>query len=300
MKLPRWHLGLAAAALGICLGSPVLAQKPTGPVPDYSDKWETARLERLAKETLHLNLGKEVQSGAAANFVGVRSERILLSQRLDSRTYFVQDSEFGKGKRAGVFSGPNEELLLMARDFLRRLEIPVAEVEKAAVLQEKSQVAHLDRETNKLTIEKEEEGKRFVRFSRKVEGLPIFSSHALVGVTQDKQVGFLEVHWPRIPQETLQEAHRLAYRVQHGWRPPEQKGARVESIEAGVVHSPAVGFVMDIYPAIRVIYAPEEKQIGQKPVLYFDRDGKTVPVPREYYQPAEERKDERPRPAEKK
>ena len=52
-------------------------------------------------------------------------------------------------------------------------------------------------------------------------------------------------------------------------------------MEAGIVHSPAVGFVLDIFPAIRVIYRPEDETIGRKPALYFDADGKEVPVPRQ-------------------
>ncbi len=301
MKLSRKHLGLVAAALAASAW--VLAQERAQPAPDYSDKAELESIERLARERFHLSLGGKVERGGAANFVGLRSERILFSKRLDSRTYFVQDSEFGVGKRTGVFAGSNKELLLIAHGMLRPLDIPAAEISKEAVLQEESQVAHLDPETRRLTMEKVEAGKRYVRVSRQVEGLPIFSSHALIGVTRDKGIGFLEVHWPRIPTEVLLEAHRLAYKVKYGWRPPELKGAKVDSVEAGVVHSPALGFVMDIYPAIRVVYSPEEKQIGQKPVLYFDRDGKPVPIPREFYQPSEESKEHRPKrgePSEKK
>jgi len=301
MKSSRKHLGLAAAALATSVW--VLGQERAQPTPDYSDKAELESVERLARERLHLTLGEKIERGGAANFVGLRSERVRFSKRLDSRTYFVQDSEFGVGKRSGVFAGPDKELLLIAHGILRQLDIPAAEMGKVAVLQEKSQVAHLDPETKALTMEKVEAGTRYVRVSRQVEGLPIFSSHALIGVSRDKRIGFLEVHWPRIPTEVLLEAHRLAYKVKYGWRPAELKGAKVDSVEAGVVHSPALGFVMDIYPAIRVVYSPEEKQIGQKPVLYLDRDGKPVPIPREFYQSPEEAKEQRPRrgePAEKK
>jgi hypothetical protein len=37
-----------------------------------------------------------------------------------------------------------------------------------------------------------------------------------------------------------------------------------------------VGFIKDIYPAIRVIYAPLDKTIGRKLRLYLDSHGKSV------------------------
>jgi hypothetical protein len=38
---------------------------------------------------------------------------------------------------------------------------------------------------------------------------------------------------------------------------------------------------MDIYPTIRVVYSPLDKNIGRKQVLYLDRNGKSVPIPRQ-------------------
>jgi hypothetical protein len=92
----------------------------------------------------------------------------------------------------------------------------------------------------------------------------------------------MELHWPKIPKYVMTEAHRLKYKVEHGWQPSKQKGAIVELIEAGIVHSAALGFLMDIYPAIRVIYAPEDKRMGRKLTLYLNRDGKAIPNPREF------------------
>jgi len=79
----------------------------------------------------------------------------------------------------------------------------------------------------------------------------------------------------------------LAYRAEHNWRAPEQFEAVVEAIEAGVIHSPAIGFLMDIYPAIRVIYKPKDPRYGKKPVYFYDRHGKPVSVPRQADTPLE-------------
>jgi hypothetical protein len=126
-------------------------------------------------------------------------------------------------------------------------------------------LAHFDRQTGKSELEKEELGARQVRISRNIEGIPVFSSHAVLGFNSRGEIGFMEVHWPEIPGYVLAEAHRLEYKVKNGWRPPEQKEAVVESVEAGIIHSPAVGFLMDIYPAIRVIYAPVDSDSDKNP-----------------------------------
>ena len=115
-----------------------------------------------------------------------------------------------------------------------------------------------------------------VRMSRRSGGLPVWSSNLLLGLMDDKGIGFLQFHWPVLPEHVIQEAQRLAFKVKDGWHPPEHRNAEVETVEAGVVHSPAVGFVMDIHAAIRIIYAPVEKRHGGKAMLYLDRHGQLV------------------------
>jgi hypothetical protein len=75
--------------------------------------------------------------------------------------------------------------------------------------------------------------------------------------------------------------------VKGEWTPPEHPGATVESVEAGIIHSPAVGFLMDVYPTIRVIYAPIDERMGQKATRYLDRHRNDVPVPRQFDLPPE-------------
>ena len=125
------------------------------------------------------------------------------------------------------------------------------------------------------------EGRKFTRISRQIDGFPVWSSNIVVGLNDRKLVGFMQLHWPEIPQHIVNEAHRLSYKTKHGWKPPEQPGATVESVEAGIIHSPAISFVMDIYPTIRVVYSPLDKNIGRKQVVYLDRNGKSVPIPRQ-------------------
>ncbi len=249
---------------------------------DYSDEAELKNLEDTARKTLNLKLDKIERVGSERNFLAVKSENILFSQRLDSRTYLVQDQRYGILKKAGVFEGSDKELIGFCRDVLSRLKIPLSEIGEEKVLQENTQLAQIDSVTGAIRLEEPQKGQRLSRFSRVIEGLPVFSSRLILGLTKDKQIGFMELHWPDISKHIVTEAHRLKYKVEHGWRPPEQKGAVVESVQAGILHSTAPGFLMDIYPVIRVIYMPKDQRMGRKLTLHFDRDGNTVPFPRQF------------------
>lgn len=252
------------------------------PRKDGSTTEEVNRLNDLAINVLKLDLGKVERKGVEKNMVGIRSQHVLLSKRLDSRTYFIQDNRYEADKGAGVFQGSDEELIHLSHQVIGELGIPTNEIAKSVVMTEKLQTARYDPDGKKYAPGQVRSGKRFVEVPRVVDGVPVFSSRALIGLTRDKSVGFLEVHWPQLSETTLPEARRLQEIVRKGWRPPSQDGAVVESVEAGIIHSPALGFAMDVYPAIRVIYAPEDKTIGRKAVLYLDENGKRVPVPRTF------------------
>jgi hypothetical protein len=242
---------------------------------------EMSRFRDLA-ESLGLKFDDLIQSGSQANVIGIRSETLLFSQRLDSRTYFVQDARYGPRQERGIWEATDEDYLSAAGGVLERLEIPASEIADARVLKERTQVAEMDQDTGKPRIEKPEWGKVYATFARQIDGIPVWSSSVIAGFTKNRSVGFLQAHWPEIPRAIVAEARRLVERVKGEWKPPEHPGAIVESVEAGIVHSPAVGFLMDVYPAIRVIYAPIDERMGQKATRYFDRHGNDVPVPRQF------------------
>jgi hypothetical protein len=257
------------------------------PATEFSSEAELEQLRRIAEDTFGIKFGKVVQSGSEANLVGIRTEHVLFSRRLDSRTYFVQDTRFGIGREAGVFQGSDKVHVKTCRDILKRLHISASEIENEVVVKEQLQVARVDHKTKAVHPEKVQEGKYFARLSRAVGKRPVWSSGMVLGLTKDQSIGYLQLHWPELPAHVVEEAHHLAHQVKNHWRVPEQAGADVESIEAGVIHSPAMGFLMDIYPAIRVIYRPQDARLGQKPVYYYDRHGKPVPIPRQADLPSE-------------
>jgi hypothetical protein len=253
----------------------------------YSDEAELADLRRLAAEVFDLEFQEPVNAGSQANLVGIRSAHLLFSRRIDSRTYFVHDEHYGMLGEAGAFQGAETEQLEACHRILDRLSIPRTEVASEAVLKEMTQIGRLDQETSRVLAEEPQEGKHIARLTRAIEGLPVWSSGMTLGLTSGRGVGYVQLHWPELSDRTLHEAHRLRYRIAHGWEAPPQPGAEIEEVQAGIIHSPAIAFIMDIQPVVRVVYRPAEGLRGQKPVLYLDRHGRPVPLPRVADMPAE-------------
>jgi hypothetical protein len=274
--------------------SPIGTEDKTGLTQE-----ETALRERtrqIATETLGLVLTGKTESGHSTNFSGLRTETLTFTQRLDSRTYVAYDRRFSQVKEKGIYKEPDEGLLKRSAELLERLKVPRNEVETEKVLQEKTQVGERNAKSRKLRLEDVEMGKKYALTTRQIAGVPVFSSRAMIGLMPGGEIGFLEVHWPEIPAKVAEEGRRYRKIVEErNWRAPERKGARVESVTAGILHSPAAGTAMDSYAVIRVIYAPLDKRLGKKPVGYFDAEGKPITMPRTLLQPPrEELKTERP------
>jgi hypothetical protein len=295
--------------VALCLGAIALlaasgCQRPVSPEPPKNTGPSAEELEiqnrtrQIATETLGLKLENDVTVGHKDNFSGLRTADITFSQRLDSRTFLVYDRRFSDTKEAGVNLQPDEALLKRSRELLARLRVPTAEIASEKVVQEKTQVGERNPKTGRFKLYGIEPGKKWARTARQIEGVPVFSSRATIGLMPNGEVGFLEVHWPQIPAKVTEEARRYAELAAKDWHAPELKGARVESITAGILHSPAAATAMDVVPVIRVVYAPLDRRTGKKPVAYVDPQGNPVAMPRVFLQPPrEERKTERAAPA---
>src|ERR1700693_4062755 len=91
----------------------------------------------------------------------------------------------------------------------------------------------------------------------------------------------MELTWPDLAKDTLEMAQRLKQVSKREFRPPVMEAAAVESVQAVVLHSPAVGFFDDQVAVLQVVYRPERPEVGKKPVRYLDVGGKDVPLPRQ-------------------
>lgn len=270
------HLRSALLAIGLVTlaGCATTAPKPTA---------DPAReLREEIAPALGLEFEGDLTQGQERNFIGVRSDEILFSRRSDSRTFFVQDERWGVIREHGVFDGSDEELLDHCRKVAGQLGVPEDEIQAATVLQVMHNAAGQDPVTGELIVEEPQKGERYGVLRRSVRGVPVFSSRVVMALDRDARIGFLELHWPVLSELVIAEAQELQRKVRSGWRPPEREGGTVEAMEAGVLHSPAVGFVMDVQPAIRVIYQSSSPEAGKKPVVYLNGDGRPVPTPRQF------------------
>jgi hypothetical protein len=246
---------------------------------DSTDESEAIWHHNLAAEVFDLQLDRELPVEAQRNVLSVTTEEVCFAQRLDCRTYFVEHQGYGHDAPTGVFRGPDEDQLGYARTLLQRLAISDQEIASEEVLREFGQAAQVDPYTHEvISVEAAKELRTMVHLTRHVGGTPVWSSHLKMGLTAKRTIGFLELHWPVIPDVVIAEAQRLAFKVSNEWAVPEQAAAELESAEAGIVHTPAVGYFFDVHPAIRVVYRSLDTTIGRKPTYYFDRHGDVVPL----------------------
>jgi hypothetical protein len=240
---------------------------------------EAPELTKAAARIAGFDLGKQPTFATAANVSGVRTRSLVFSRRLDSLTIFARDEHYGHGRKAGAWTGANKDLVARARKILRAAKVPDAEIRRIRIVTERGGVAER-LPSGEVRVERPEVLRKLARAERRATGIPVWSSHAVIGLTAKGAVGQLEIHWPYIPPPVLAEAKVLASIARKGFKPMEVRGAEVETVEAGIIHSPAIGFVMDVVPAIRCIYRPRDTRLGKKPVLYLDRHGELVSHPR--------------------
>jgi hypothetical protein len=180
---------------------------------DFSDERELAELERLAR-TLGVEIGEVKESGDEANFAGLRSEQILVSKRLDSQTVFVHDESFGGD--GGLFGGSDDELIEISRRVLEDLEVPSSEIGEPTIAREQTQAAQVDEKGEIVSMEDPEQRRRVAHLPRAIEGMPVWSSELVLALTERGSPGFLQLHWPEIPRQVVQEARRLRHKVEQG------------------------------------------------------------------------------------
>jgi hypothetical protein len=252
---------------------------------------ERPELVKTARRIAGFDLGTRPTFATAANISGVRTRSLVFSQRRDSLTIFGRDDDYGHGRKLGTWTGPNRDLVAACRKALGAAKIPPAEIRRVKVIAERGAVAER-LATGELRFERPELLSKVARAERRAGGASVWSSYAVVGLTRDGKIGQLEIHRPDVSPAVLSEVKVLASIVDRGFKPTEVRGAEVETVEAGIIHSPAIGFFMDVVPVIRCIYRAKDDRLGKKPVIYFDRHGEPASLPRDIKPapPTEERR----------
>jgi hypothetical protein len=218
---------------------------------------------------------------SAANISGIRNKTQMFSLRHDSRTLFATDSRYGHLAKAGAWTGDDKTVIAACRRVLRAAKVPSKEIAAIEVVTDMGQVAERVSDTE-FRVHKATVLRKLGRTRRAIDEIPVWSSHAMVGLVAAGTIGSLELHWPEIPDVAVKEAdvlHTLLKR--RAFKPPEVADARPETVEAGIIHSPAIGFFMDVVPVIRVVYLPVNPELRRKPTLYLDRHCRAVSMPRD-------------------
>jgi hypothetical protein len=123
--------------------------------------------------------------------------------------------------------------------------------------------------------------RRSLLATRVVRGIPVWSSRLMLDLDREGRIVMLEMVWPKIDPKVMENAVALTKLAGSGFRPPDMKFAKPESVGAGILHSPAASFLDDQVAAIRVIYRPTDPTVGKKPVAYLDASGQSVAMPRQ-------------------
>jgi hypothetical protein len=240
---------------------------------------ESAELVRAASEIAGFRFRKPEFAGAE-NISGIRAGNLTFSRRLDSRTIFASDDRYGYLGKLGAWIGPDKIALSRCRKVMRAAQVPAGEIARLGVLSEWGSVAQRMSD-QEFRVGDRTLLRKLVRAGRAVDGIPVWTSYVALGLTAKGEVGSLELHWPNLSPSLIKEAGVLAAMVKWGFETPQLAGASVESLEAGILHSPAIGFFMDLTAAIRVTYVGDNPAIGRKPTLYLNRHGEPVAMPRD-------------------
>ena len=276
MALPiAFHAGPAAAQF-ITATQEQLARLPKAEkLPDAAAN----RLKAVGTKVFGIKWGEKVLALSDRGFQVVTDGTTTLSYRPRGNAYFVQtagESVFTKS----AFKGSDEQLVARGRTILAGLGIDKSEISEAKVLQQFTTVGEVDPATRQMKAEAPQKDRRTLLLLRAVRGVPVFDSRLALDLDADGKVVAFELSWPKIDAKVLQEGIRLQRAVKSGYEAPPRPGARVEDLQAGILHSTAAAFMDEQVAAIRVIYAPTHSRLGMKPLLYLAANGKPVAIPR--------------------
>lgn len=279
---------------------PAAAQPTRGNEPPMIGRFETSTAS-LKPEALPAEDARRL-SDAGAKIFGIKwSAKLVavsygpfravtdgvtsLSYRSAGNAYFVQRAK-GRSGDPG-FQGSNDALLARAKALAGGLGIDPAEIAQARILQEYISAGFIDPSKRITRVEKPVKDRRTVLMTRAVRGIPVWSSKLALDLDSKGNIVSAEVSWPEISARTLEAAENLSRIVAPRFKAPDLAHAKVEAVQAGIIHSPAASFLDDQVATIRVIYAPTDPRVGKKPVLYLGADGRPVAMPRMLNMPRE-------------
>jgi hypothetical protein len=204
-----------------------------------------------------------------------------LTTRAGGRIFIIHNRKEFPPSDQMAFEGSNAELTSIGMKLLQAAGANKDEIADAKVLQQFTQSGETLPGGKEVKVQPPQRSHRTLMISRRVVGVDVESSRLTLNLDRAGRVAFMELAWPDISREVLDRAVRYRELTANKFAAPRLEGAEVESVQPVVLHTPAVGFYNDATAAIRVIYRPNAKQVGQKTVRYVDEQGKDVELPRD-------------------
>jgi hypothetical protein len=241
---------------------------------------DAARLKNIGTKVFRIQWGKKLVAVSDHGFQAITDGTTTISYRPAGNAYFVQTGKAGRSGKS-AFRGTDQQLIERGRAILAGLGINRNEIADTKILQQYVTEGMMNPATRQVEVNPPRQDRRSLIVRRVVGGVPVFNSRLALDLDGDGKIAALELSWPLIEPKVLEEAGRLQKIAVAEFKAPERKGARIESVQVGILHSPGASFVEDQIAAIRVIYAPTDPKVGMKPVVYLGRDGRPVAIPRQ-------------------
>lgn len=275
------YAGLSAVAMACVLSACVSVQK------QLDDK-RANELAALGASNFGIKWEGRLVGADERGVTAVTDGVTTLTTRAGARIFIIHNREEIPPSEQTAFNGSDAELKSVGMKFLQAAGAKEDEVADVQVLQQFTQSGEIQPGGKEVKVLPPQKSHRTLMISRRVAGVDVVSSRLMLNVDSAGRAAFMELAWPDISREVLDLAVRYKKLTESQYVAPQLEGADVETVQAVVLHSPAVGFYNDETAAIRVIYRPNAKQVGQKPVRYVDERGEDVKLPRDVDRPREE------------
>lgn len=250
-------------------------------------KEQMARLQALGSKAFGIRWEGALHGAVERGVNAVSDGTTTLTSR-GERTFIIHNKKSTAKGDATSFLGKDEIFKQRGMKILNSVGATSKEVDTIKILQQTTQTGVLSKE-GIIKPQRAVKGRRTLLVTRHIDDIPVLSSRMLLNLDAKSNISFLELNWPDITEDTIKSARHLRSIANQEFKPPVMEAAKVEHVQAVILHSPAVAFYNDQVAALQVIYQPERSEMGKKPVRYVDGEGRDVKLPR-----AIERIDEKP------
>jgi hypothetical protein len=245
------------------------------------DAERTRELQSFATNALGVLWEGKVQGVAERGVVAITDGGSTLTVREPAGVIILHNQRAMEKADPIGFRGSDERLKRHGAKLLDAARIDRQEVAEMKILQHFTQIGYKDPQAKSAVVQPAEKANRALLITRQIDTIPVYSSRLLLNLDRDEKIVLMELAWPPVSDKIRDEARHMRDRVARGFDAPKIEGATVESIEAGIIHSPAVAFYNDMSAVIRVVYKSEDPTIGKKAVRYLDLNRREVAMPRQ-------------------